>query len=138
MKAATITGIIIVVLVVAGGGIYLATRANNSTSRKDTGTQMNMKQPANDNSAPVATDTVAIKDFTFSPANITVKKGATVTWANQDTAAHTVTENDGQTGPDSGPLAKDQSYSFTFNSVGTFKYHCTFHPGMVGTVTVTE
>lgn len=137
MRVATITGIVILVFLLAGGGIYLATR-DNSTSNKNTDTQMNMKQSANDSSAPVATDTVAIKGFAFSPANITVKKGATVTWTNQDTAAHTVTENDSQIGPNSGPLAKDQSYSFTFNTVGTFKYHCTFHSEMVGTVTVTE
>jgi heme/copper-type cytochrome/quinol oxidase subunit 2 len=49
-----------------------------------------------------------------------------------------VTENDGQTGPDSDLLSPGQSYSFTFNQAGTFHYHCKIHPEMTGTVTVTD
>jgi len=74
----------------------------------------------------------------FSPASITVKKGTAVTWTNKDAVTHTVTENDEQKGPDSGDLASGKTYSFTYDTVGTFKYHCAIHPNMTGTVTVTE
>ena len=59
-------------------------------------------------------------------------KGDTVTWVNLDSAAHTVTS----ASFDSSSLAKGQSYKFTFNQAGTFKYHCTVHPSMLGEVIV--
>jgi len=79
-----------------------------------------------------------IKDFAFNPASLTVKKSTSVTWTNQDSSNHTVTETDGQTGPGSGSLGQGQTYSFTFNTAGTFHYKCSIHPSMTGTVTVTE
>jgi plastocyanin len=131
-----------VVVIVAAGVALAVTRGGSNSNDNSTDTSMSNMDMTNkadtSNSTPVATNDVAIKNFVFSPANITVKKGTAVTWVNQDSTAHTVTENDGQTGPDSGPMANGQSYSFTFDTAGTFKYHCTFHPEMVGTVTVTE
>jgi plastocyanin len=110
--------------------------ANMDTSGSDS-TSPN-ESTANDSAAPSSSNSVTIKDFAFSPASITVKKGTTVTWTNSDTTTHTVTESDGQTGPDSGSLPSGKTYSFTFNTTGTFKYKCTLHPNMTGTVTVTE
>jgi plastocyanin len=49
--------------------------------------------------------------------------------------SHTVTGDNG--GPSSQPLATGQSYSFTFNTAGTFAYHCSIHPSMTGMVIVT-
>lgn len=148
MKATIITLVAVVVIVLVGGGIYLATRNNSNpaspatnpkpTSQSNNTKGMNMSNNNGENTAPAATNTVAIENFAFSPANITVKKGTAVTWTNKDSTPHTVTENDGQTGPDSGTMAQNSSYTFTFNTVGKFQYHCTIHPNMVGTVTVTE
>jgi len=136
--------VVIILVVLAGGGALLAAR-NNTDKTKDNTTnnpmnQMNMKSPSHTSgdTTPQATSSVTIEDFAFSPANITVKKGTTVTWTNKDSAAHTVTETDSQTGPDSGDLATGKSYSFTYDTAGTFKYHCSIHPSMLGTVTVTE
>jgi amicyanin len=89
------------------------------------------------NSETAETDKVEIKDFEFSPAVIKVKKGTTVTWTNNDSVEHTVTAVDG-VGPDSELLGKGESYSFTFNEVGTFGYMCKPHPSMKGEVTVVE
>ena len=90
-------------------------------------------------SAPAAAEStaisIAIQGFQFSPTDITVKKGTTVLWNNRDSASHTVTGENG--GPDSPSLSTGQAYSFTFSTPGTFSYHCTFHPSMKGTVTVT-
>ena len=85
--------------------------------------------------ADSATVTVEIKDFAFNPATITIKKGTTVTWTNQDSAPHTVTSESGNE-LDSPTLSKGQSYSHTFNEVGTFSYYCTIHPRIKGNVVV--
>lgn len=70
----------------------------------------------------------------YSPASITVHVGDTVTWTNAGTVGHTVTADDGSF--DSGMLDVGASWSYTFNSPGTFAYHCTPHPWMKGTVVV--
>ncbi|MGW7008817.1 cupredoxin domain-containing protein [Streptomyces sp. NPDC054933] len=88
--------------------------------------------------APVATDSVAIKNFAFAPASITVKVGTTVTWTNQDTDAHTVTSQNNAGPLNSQPLNTGQSYSYTFTTPGTYSYLCTIHPFMTATVTVTR
>lgn len=75
---------------------------------------------------------VIIKDFVFLPAEITISKGETVTWINQDSAPHTATGS----GFDSGFMGKDATFSFTFNEAGTFDYICTYHPYMKGKVIV--
>ncbi len=83
------------------------------------------------------TASVTIPEFEFSPATLKVKKGTTVTWINQHGVKHTVTA-DGAQGPKSGLLAKGESTSYTFNSVGSFPYRCEPHPFMKGSVEVTE
>jgi plastocyanin len=132
MKKVLLIGIV-VIIVVAGIGDYFAN--NNSSSQME---HMPMNTQNKASSTPQATNKVTIEDFAFNSANITVKKGATVTWTNQDSAAHTVTETDSQAGPKSDNLRPGQSYSFTFKAAGTYKYHCLIHPNMTGTVTVTE
>ena len=86
-------------------------------------------------SAPVATNAVAIKGFAFSPANITVTVGTTVTWTNSDQDAHTVTATGGAFG--SQALNTGAHYTFTFTKPGTYDYLCTIHPFMTATVVVT-
>ena len=76
---------------------------------------------------------VEIKNFAFEPKTVTIKVGQAVTWTNQDSAAHTVA---GDGGIDSGDLSKGKSYSKTFDTEGTFDYHCSIHPQMKGQVIV--
>ena len=68
----------------------------------------------------------------YAPDNLSV--GMTVTWTNNDFVDHTTTSNG--TGWNSGVVAPGGTFSVTFQSAGTFPYHCTIHPGMVGTVVV--
>ncbi len=82
-------------------------------------------------------------EFAYFPLNLTVEVGTTVTWTNQDSVVHTVTSgtSDGTAGDadgifDSGLMAEDDTFSFTFTEAGTFPYFCTPHPWMQGTVTV--
>jgi|GEM_PF-1113042 len=94
-------------------------------------------QPTPPTSAPApAAVSATIANFAFNPGTITVKKGTTITWQNNDTAPHTVTSDSGAFS--SQTLQKGQSYAHTFNTTGTFAYHCTVHPMMHGTVIVTE
>ena len=85
-------------------------------------------------SAPAAAGTpVTIANFAFSPADVTIKAGGTVTWTNNDNVSHTVTGADF----DSGPLAQGATFSHTFPAAGSFDYKCTIHPSMPpGKVTV--
>ena len=68
--------------------------------------------------------------------NVTVKKGGTVSWGNLDTLEHTITGDKG--GPDSNSLKKGEIYSYKFDTVGTFAYHCKLHPEMTAVVIVTN
>jgi plastocyanin len=80
------------------------------------------------------TTTVSIQDFFFSPANVTVEPGTTVTWVNEGNVPHTVTSDDGQF--NSGVLMPGDSYTVVFKGRGTITYHCSIHPSMMGSVTV--
>jgi plastocyanin len=93
--------------------------------------------PAAAPAVPVSGNAVAITNFTFAPAALTVKVGTTVTWTNKDGDAHTVTSQ-GSGGPlKSAALDTGGTYSFTFTTPGTYAYLCTIHPFMTATVTVT-
>ncbi len=86
---------------------------------------------------PVAAGDVGMAGMSFSPSPFTVKVGTTVKWTNNDNTAHTVTSNDGTTFS-SGTIAVGASFSFTPTVAGSFLYHCNFHGGMTGTLTVTN
>lgn len=75
---------------------------------------------------------VSIQSFAFVPSSVTINKGTSVTWTNRDAALHTVTGE----GFDSGDLRQGQVFTHVFNEIGTFGYHCSFHPSMKGEVIV--
>lgn len=132
--------IIVAVVVIVGAVLYFVSK-NNSTSNSGSSSQRASMSNQPEKSAtanPQAADKVTIQGMAFNPAAITVKKGTTVTWTNEDPVSHTVTETDGQDGPNSATLSKGHTYTFTYDTAGTFKYHCSIHPDMTGTVTVTD
>ena len=64
-----------------------------------------------------------------------MRVGQTVAWRNADSITHNATDNGGRF--NSGNLnAGGTSTPVTMNTAGTFTYHCTIHPGMIGTLTV--
>jgi plastocyanin len=81
-----------------------------------------------------ASASVAIQNFAFSPGSIQVDAGTTVTWTNNDQVMHTVTADDGSF--DSGDIAPGGTFSMTFNTPGTFSYHCKIHPFMTASIVV--
>lgn len=129
--------IIIIAIIILGviGVIFYALTHNNSSN--DTMGGMNMKNTSSkSDTKAVATSSVKISNFAFSPAHITVKAGTKVTWTNEDSIAHSATSDDGKF--DTGLVAQGKSGSFTFEKPGTYHYHCMPHPYMKGTVTVTN
>lgn len=76
---------------------------------------------------------VTIDNFTFRPAQLTVKAGTTVTWTNHDDIPHTVVAAGTFR---SKVLDSDDSYSFTFATPGDYSYFCSLHPHMTGTIKV--
>ena len=79
---------------------------------------------------------VAIFDNGYRPGDVTIPAGSQVSWSNTGAIPHTVTDRDGSF--DSGILLAGDGYSRRFTTPGIYEYFCTIHPGMVGTVTVTE
>ncbi len=88
--------------------------------------------PATTTPPPAANYSVTISGFAFSPATLTVSAGATVTWTNKDSVAHTVTSDTGAF--DSGNIAPNATFSYKFTTAGTFSYHCAIHPSMKASV----
>jgi plastocyanin len=78
--------------------------------------------------------TVDITGFEYQPAVMTVRKGQTITWINDDAAPHTVTQQGG--GFASSTLNSNSRFGMTFRRPGTYHYFCAVHPGMKGTVIV--
>lgn len=111
------------------------------------------QQPQQSTSTPQTTDTssngslqnagevtVRMQNTKFNPASITIKKGTKVTWVNEDSIRHNVvatdSDNTGGLPTQNDLFGKGGSYSFTFETSGTFRYHCTPHPFMTGTIVV--
>jgi len=70
----------------------------------------------------------------FAPDDLSIAVGTTVTWMNTDSVAHTSTSD--APGWNSGTVAPGGRFSLVFQTAGTFAYHCSIHPGMIGSVTV--
>jgi len=148
--------IVVLVLLALGGAAYIFVSRDSSKSDisgvsesdSDQMNDMDMSSGSNNQSAQssntenteaVAQNTVEIKDYAYSPAVITVKKGTTVTWTNRDAERHDIApDTESDEFKESELLSNGESYSVTFNTVGTYTYHCSPHPYMTGKVIVTE
>ncbi|MFH1171528.1 MAG: plastocyanin/azurin family copper-binding protein [bacterium] len=122
-------------LLLVAAGCYKSASTNVNTAVANITSNTNTNRVANENTNATAAS-VTISGLTFAPSPLTVKKGTTVVWTNNDATSHTVTEEDG--GQASGTINSGGTYSLTFTTTGTFRYHCSIHPSMMGTVTVTE
>jgi LPXTG-motif cell wall-anchored protein len=91
-------------------------------------------QPATPRAVAHAAGSDTIKDFSFSPATVTVTAGETITWTNDGPTGHSATADDGSF--DTGILSQGHSGSHTFTTPGTYSFHCTPHPFMQGKVVV--
>jgi len=78
-------------------------------------------------------NTVGMAGLKFQPGTLTVAKGTTVVFDNDDTAPHTVTARSG--GTDSGVI--DPGKSFSLVAASSFDYFCSIHPSMTAKLVVT-
>lgn len=83
---------------------------------------------------------VGMQNIEFDPTDVTVKKGGTITWTNNESVPHDVTKEDGP-GPDfssgdPGGMGEGDTFEHTFDAVGEINYVCTIHSNMTGTITV--
>lgn len=118
----------IAAIVVGGAALLLAGGGGSSGGGSDSGSE-----PAGGQAK--RTTKVTVADFEFKPEAIAVKKGAKVTFTNDDTAKHTATSKK-QGAFDSGDLNKGKPRSVTLNEAGTFSYFCAYHATMTATVKV--
>ena len=82
--------------------------------------------------APMKTMNIYIQNKTFSPSTSTIAVGTKVIWHNEDKVTQTVT---GQ-GWTSGPIQPKAGFAKTFDSTGTFEYHCSIRPDIIGELIV--
>lgn len=130
MKKTPVIIIAAVVVVIA----LVAIVASSGSKKSATGSTAS-SAPAAAVANAVAADKVTISNYMFGPGDIKVKAGTTVTWTNNDSVKHNVVSDDGMM-PDGKLIGKGETYTYTFAKAGTFKYHCSPHPYMHGSVTV--
>jgi plastocyanin len=134
MSRLTLATIIIVAILVVGGAVALTHKSNPSNPAPST---TNSTQGNSNTNQASTTGSIDIKNMMFTPSQITVAEGGTVTWTNNDSIAHTVTDDLSNVGgPASGDIQPGSTYSFTFSKTGSFQYHCSIHPSMRGTIVV--
>ena len=132
IKKSWLISVIIIILIT--GGIYLLARkekaeapavpvANNLSTNNQISANIPQERDVN------------IENFSFSPLELKIKKGETVMWLNKDSAAHTIVSDSGNE-LSSATLSKGKIYFHTFNSTGTFAYHCGIHPSMKARIIV--
>ena len=137
-------------VLLASGTLLLAACGSTSSTSTSTPTATTGQTPiptptTSQGSTPTSTtssggNSVRIIDsggtYAFSPDTLTIPKGTTVTWANTTFAPHTVTsDNNAFTG--SSDISPSQTFQMTFNTAGTFTYHCEIHAYMKATIVVT-
>ncbi len=135
-----VIGIIIGVVVAGSIAVFALASKNGSTDPSTQSSQSeNMPSEGQSGSETSQGNEVIMKNLSFGPSKITVKKGTTVTWVNQDDAKHDVNpDNPTAEFKKSDLFGKGGTYSVTFDTAGTYTYKCTPHPFMKGTVEVTE
>ena len=102
---------VIGLIVVSAAGYFIYTKLNNKTEES----------------------TITIENFKFTPNELTVKKGTKITWSNKDPVTHDVTIDNGLFDHD---IVSGDSFSFTFDTAGSFDYHCDIHKTMTGKIKV--
>jgi plastocyanin len=114
-----------VLLAIAAATFAAACGSSSSPSSPSTG---------NSTAVSIVSGSSTLTTTAYAPNPVTVTVGTMVTWTNNDNIPHTSSADSGAW--NSGNLGPGQSFTATMSSRGTFTYHCTIHPGMVGTVNV--
>ncbi len=134
-----IVGVVAVVAIAGFGDDNDADNANKTTTNTtdtseitaDTGSETDVEEPQ--------LNEVSIKDLAFAPETLTIAKGTTVIWTNNDDVQHDITpDSPSDNFVASSLLSEGETYNITFSVPGTYTYHCSLHPHMKATIVVTE
>jgi plastocyanin len=136
-KIMIIVGVIILILTSAVAIIYYS-KSKSAVLPKIMPPVMNTNASPEPNipaaNVPVS-NVIMIENFTFTPKDISIKAGDTVTWKQNDSAPHTIVS------PglfESEVLNRGEEYGFTFFQAGEYDYNCGIHPSMKGKITVVK
>lgn len=134
MKRITILALCIIIAVVA---LSACAPSSGNTTPPPAGS--GTSQPSGSGSGTTAN--IEMKNIQYVPSTLTVKAGTTVVWTNKDSVPHTVdsgTRDNPTSLFKSGNIEQGQTFSYTFNTPGTYPFFCEPHQAMNGTITVTQ
>lgn len=127
-----VAGIVLIIAI----SLFFVLSKNNDDKNITSDSSENTSQSVS-NTTSVDANTIEIKNLKFGTGKLTIKKGQTVTWKNEDSSNHTISSDSGST-LNSSTVAKGETYSKKFDEIGTFNYHCDFHSSMTGIVVVEQ
>lgn len=125
----TIIVVIIIILVLVWLIMAFANRQPSQQGAENMPQQGTEQQQQNQGGQQ---QSVSIKNNAFDPQNLTISKGLTVTWTNNDTQDHSVKSETFN----SNTLTPGSTYQHTFDATGTYDYTCGIHPSMRGQIIV--
>lgn len=120
-----IMAVFIIIIILVMVGFYFLKQASQNTEVSSTQNSENS----------LGKVSITISNFAFNPKAVTINKGDTITWINNDFIPHQLASNS-LSALHSDIMNDKQTYSFTFNESGTFDYHCVIHPMMKGSISV--
>lgn len=143
--------VVLAVIVLGGGGLVVVLNKKDKGAESHNHSQHSegheASAPNNNQTSTESSDNnevregqvaINIKEYAYNPSSLKIKKGTTVTWTNEDSVQHDIMPDQDGDFTASELLSKGQSYSFTFNEVGKFSYHCSPHPYMKASIEVVE
>lgn len=142
MNKYVITIVSIAVIGLISGIVYFSSQEDETMDMSSMNASEMASNEMSSDSEEIKSGEVAVEisNFDFQTQKLRVKPGTKVTWTNKDDAKHDIApDEESPNFEGSGKLlAQGESYSFTFNTPGTYSYNCTPHPYMKASVEVVE
>jgi plastocyanin len=118
------------------------TNQNTTSTAVNITAELNETTTNNIKNVSIVPGATGLENMAYQPNPIKIKVGESITWINNDLSIHTVTEGNPSidsvpaNGFDSGLISPEETFTHTFDKVGTIEYHCALHPTMLGKVIV--
>lgn len=128
--------IIIIIILLILGGAFLAFFPGPGDDTVDSKTKT---YPNTSQTLGTSKNKISINKSDFQPDTLEIKKGESVTWVNQDGSQHVISSDQEESGVPkflSSNLNKGDSFTYTFNTKGTYKYHCRINPNLKGVLII--
>lgn len=126
-------GIAVIAIIIIAYFVFTAYPSMQKIPATNSGQQTPAaSQPSQNQSLPGNQKTVNISNFSFQPTPLDIPVGTTVVWTNNDSVMHQIKSDTFN----SQPLSQGDTFSFTFQTAGTYDYSCAIHPSMKGQIVV--